>query len=253
MRKALWIGMLALLPGLSLAAGGAFAQPAPAHPIEEGDPAESVWRAAIVEADDDRTALERPGVGPIADVKIWNAHKLPPPLHSGRLTVVFGDSDAHFRHNVRVVAVGGVITMGALWALPDRITGFTSPRPSLDNFKEAFTKPPLWSDGDWWFWNLFGHPFIGTHQYLLERNWGESQLRSFAFSAASSLVWEYGFESWIERPSVEDMLLTAPTGWVLGETIYRLTQYLRRDGLSGPEKVVVFVLNPGYVLQHGFR
>jgi hypothetical protein len=109
------------------------------------------------------------------------------------------------------------------------------------------------NDRDWWLWNFVGHPYVGMQEYLMERNWGASQRRAFLFSTAASLAWEYGFEATLERPSMFDMLLTSPSGWVLGEGVHRLTQHMRRNGFSTPEKIVVVVLNPSYPLQHGFR
>jgi hypothetical protein len=94
---------------------------------------------------------------------------------------------------------------------------------------------------------------VGTLEYLLERNWGASMLRAFLFSTALSLAWEYGWEAWMERPSAQDLLLTSPAGALLGEGIYQLTQQLRRKGLSTPEKLLLILLNPTYVLQHGLR
>jgi hypothetical protein len=149
--------------------------------------------------------------------------------------------------------VSSAALLSFLWSLPDDFPRFDTPDPRLRQWVQAYTKPPVMNDGDWWAWNWIGHPVVGTHQYLLERNWGASRSRAFAFSAASSLVWEYVFESSLERPSVPDMLLTAPVGAVLGEAIYQATQHLRRNGLSTPEKFVVVVLNPFHVLQHGFR
>lgn len=169
------------------------------------------------------------------------------------LAPVFGDSADHLTHNTINILVSSTALVGFLWSLPEDFPNFNTIDPSWQTFREAYTKPPLWNDGDWWVWNYIAHPAVGMQQYLMERNWGSSQRRAFLFSAVSSLAWEYGFEAWMERPSVQDMLLTAPVGWVLGEASYRLTQELRRNGFSTPERLVVMLTNPLYVLQHGFN
>jgi hypothetical protein len=169
------------------------------------------------------------------------------------LAVVFGDSADYTRHNAAIVAVASTTLLAVLWSLPADMNRFETPNPSWSQFRQAWTQPPLLADGDWWAWNWIGHPVTGTHQYLMERNWGASQRRAFLFSALASLAWEYGWEATVERPSVQDMLLTAPVGWAIGESIHRLTQHLRRNGFTTTEKLIVVLLSPLYPLQHGFR
>jgi hypothetical protein len=153
------------------------------------------------------------------------------------------------------LAGGGVLTFAVLLALPaeiskwDRDAGFEGPQ--FSNVRRAFTSPPVW-DEDEWLVNLVGHPLVGMHTYLLDRNAGASPLRSFLLSTAASVGWEYVIESWAEQPSIQDLLFTSTIGSVLGEANYRLTQRLRRDGLRGWEKVAVTVLNPHDVLYRGY-
>jgi hypothetical protein len=170
-----------------------------------------------------------------------------------RFAAVFGDSADHTQHSIMNVLVASGVVLAVLWTLPADMNRFETPVPSFSQFLEAYTKPPLLTDGDWWVWNWIGHPYVGKQQYLMERNWGASQRHAFLFSTAASVLWEYGFEAAFERPSVQDILLTGPAGWVIGEPIHRLTQRMRRNGFSTTEKIIVVIINPLYVLQHGFR
>ena len=121
-----------------------------------------------------------------------------------------------------------------------------------DHFKEAWTKPPVF-DKDKEGVNFLGHPYFGMNFYLSQRNYGESPLYSFLFSTLTSTCFEYFIESWSERPSVQDLLITPIVGSILGELVYRATQEMRKDGLTTGEKIVLTVINPLYVLQNGYK
>ncbi|HPD66025.1 MAG TPA: DUF3943 domain-containing protein [Bacteroidia bacterium] len=86
----------------------------------------------------------------------------------------------------------------------------------LSNFKEAFTKPPVFDDDPFWV-NYISHPLMGSESYLRGRESGYGWFGSFLFSTAMSLTWEYLMESWTERPSINDMLVTSTVGSLIGE------------------------------------
>jgi hypothetical protein len=174
------------------------------------------------------------------------------PHGGGPRAAIFGDSADHTRHNIVNVTVVSAAVWGVLWLLPAEYTEWYKDKPTLRGFTAAYSRPPVW-DTDRFVWNWIGHPFVGMQTYLMERNWGRSQLRSFLFATGASVAWEYGFEAWMEHPSIQDLIVTGPGGWVLGEASYRLTQRMRRGGFSTTEKVIVLVVNPLHVLQHGFR
>lgn len=166
----------------------------------------------------------------------------------------------HHTRNVVLVTGGvSVAAFGILLALPSDITGWSARDRSWDgmknewaDFKRHVTHPPVW-DEDSWFFNYVGHPWVGMHTYLMERNYGSSPLRSFLFSTAASVFFEYGIEAWAEPPSAQDLLITSPVGSVLGELNFRWTRTMRRDGLTFWEKAAITVVNPLHVIQHGYR
>ncbi len=120
------------------------------------------------------------------------------------------------------------------------------------HLKEAWTKPPVW-DKDSAFTNYIAHPYNGSLYYLSMREKGYSAYKSFMYANYKSLVWEYGIEATIERPSIQDMITTPVGGWLWGEATYQLTKKLRRNGLNTFEKVVLTVFNPIHVLYHGYK
>ncbi len=120
------------------------------------------------------------------------------------------------------------------------------------HFKNAWTKPPVF-DKDGSGVNYVGHPYFGMNFYLSQRNYGESPLYSFLFSTFTSTCFEYFIESWSERPSIQDLIITPVVGSILGELVYRATQEMRKDGFTKAEKILVTIINPLYVLQNGYH
>lgn len=145
----------------------------------------------------------------------------------------------------------GVVAFGVIWVLPEDISMWPREDRKLDNLLDSFRSPPVW-DQDPWFWNYAVHPVLGAYSYLAERNHGESPLRGFLFSTATSIGWEYGVEAWVEHPSAQDLLITSTTGAVLGELSYQATKKLARDGFGAWERVVLVVINPIWLAQNGF-
>lgn len=121
-----------------------------------------------------------------------------------------------------------------------------------DNLRRAWTTAPDWDD-DSYYYNYIGHPYTGAFTYNLMRSQNASPLTSWLFSCSQSLIWEFTFEATEQHPSTQDLLLTSNIGSLIGEGIHRLTGKMRKNGLSLKEKVVVLLINPGHVLNNGFR
>jgi hypothetical protein len=119
-------------------------------------------------------------------------------------------------------------------------------------FKEAWTSPPVW-DKDKLFTNYVSHPYAGSFYYNTIRIKGRPAAASFRFSVFSSTLWEYVPEAFFEQPSIQDLIITPIAGSIGGEAVHRLTLSLSTHGFTFWEKVLVFILNPAYVLNHGFK
>lgn len=114
------------------------------------------------------------------------------------------------------------VTEAALWPRP-----FADRRPRfwLENYEQAFTRPPLFDprqrafewDHDHWSINVVGHGLLGSELYYRPRRCGASALQSFLFASAASAVWEYAFEANGVRPSALDLAFTPISGLLLGE------------------------------------
>jgi len=77
-------------------------------------------------------------------------------------------------------------------------------------------------DQDSWALNFIGHPISGAAYYLLARHSGFNWSESMTFSILmSTFFWEYGLEAVIEKPSIQDLIITPLMGSVIGELFYQ--------------------------------
>ncbi len=98
------------------------------------------------------------------------------------------------------------------------------------HYREAFTRAPLFDgsrrafewDGDSWTINVVGHGLFGSELYLRARTCDLPWYGALALTAASSTLWEYGFEGNGVRPSALDLVYTPLVGMALGEGRYLL-------------------------------
>ena len=131
----------------------------------------------------------------------------------------------------------------------------TGRRPLADwngSLRRAWTNVPQWDDDDYEF-NYIGHPYTGAFTYNLMRSQASSPLASWLFSCSQSLIWEFTIEALEEQPSLQDLLITSNVGSLLGEGFHRLTAKMRQNGLNLPEKIIVTIINPGHVLNNGYK
>jgi len=135
-------------------------------------------------------------------------------------------------HSLGVLA-GMRLSLSVLWPEP------YNPLPwsrSRRQFGLAYERPPefrndrwlLESDGDPWAINIIGHGLFGAEVYGRVRQCGGGVWQALAFTAGTSMVWEYGIESFHKRPSGVDLVATPLLGAALGEARYRAQRALRK-------------------------
>jgi len=76
--------------------------------------------------------------------------------------------------------------------------------------------------------NTVAHPIAGTAYYLTARSNGFNSFESYAFSFASSAVWEY-FCEFKEITSINDLIITPIGGLAFGESIFQFAAYFAAD------------------------
>jgi hypothetical protein len=143
--------------------------------------------------------------------------------------------------------------LGITATLPKSWTGWSAHfvRDGINHLGEAYSRPPDWDD-DWWVHNYVGHPYGGSLYYNSVRGQGATPLQSMLFATVLSTQWEYLFEAFAERPSIQDLVVTPVAGAILGELSHRLTLQLERGGTTTGEKILIVVTNPGHAIFSGF-
>lgn len=119
-------------------------------------------------------------------------------------------------------------------------------------FRQAYTMPPVW-DEDPWVVNYIGHPLQGAVFFNSLRSQDCSFAASSCFTLLHTLLWEYGSEAIMERPSYQDLIVTPITGIAFGELFHFLTQKMRRGGFTTGEKILVTIINPAYAVNNGYK
>lgn len=122
------------------------------------------------------------------------------------------------------MAILSLATVAVLYVLPEDFTGWD--RDDIKHISERWTSNTqdrgfVW-DGDNWFFNLVGHPYVGSCYYIAARKSGFTQFDSFMYSFfMSTFFWESGIEAFAEGPSIQDTIITPGAGALLGEYLYR--------------------------------
>jgi len=114
---------------------------------------------------------------------------------------------------------------------------------STNQFVEAWTRPPAW-DTDGPVANYVLHPIMGAEAYLTVRNRDYGPIESFLFSTGVSVAWEYLFESWAERPSAQDLLITSNIGSLQGELRFQMRRRIARWSPSVGRNALLILVDP---------
>lgn len=143
-------------------------------------------------------------------------------------------------NQTKATGILALATVGVLYALPEDFTGWD--RDDIKHISQKYsyntrTRGFVW-DGDNWFFNLVGHPYVGSCYYIAARKSGFSQFYSFTYSfVMSTFFWESGFEAFAEGPSIQDTIITPGAGAVLGEYLYTVEKkIIENDGKIGNSK-----------------
>lgn len=191
------------------------------------------------------------------DKNIFGVKKYPPVIDSISGDILFRNENASFGRKLlrggSFVVGAQSLTMGFTYLLPADFTNWDGgPGSHRQSFINAFTMAPV-LDEDPWYVNFVGHPWQGSYYYNAYRSQGAKIWQSALMSVGHSFLWEYMAESWFERPSVQDLIVTPVLGSLVGEAVHRGTMSMSRNGFQWYEKVFVCIFNPMFALNNGFK
>ena len=116
-----------------------------------------------------------------------------------------------------------IAAAGILYLMPESVTKWDKSTMSFstvtDKWKLDVKAGPVWDKDDWVI-NYIGHTYQGAAYYVVARHSGFDWKGAFLFSTiCSTFMWEYGFESFAEVPSIQDLIVTPIAGSLLGELL----------------------------------
>ncbi len=130
----------------------------------------------------------------------------------------------------QILMIGSV---GIIYLLPESVSKWDRnelKEKSLgERWKYNVKKGPVW-DKDSFVVNYVGHSISGAWYYTMARNYGISKEGSFLYTVfLSTVVWEYGYESFAEIPSWQDLISTPVLGLFFGEYFYNLEKKIDKN------------------------
>ena len=156
--------------------------------------------------------------------------------------------------NTAVLTGAFVGTLVVLECLPEDATTWN--RAALQTvpfykrwFKNVFKRGPE-IDHDNPIFNFVLHPYAGAAYFMSARSCGFNFYQSLLYATIISNVgWEFGVEACMERPSIQDLLITPLVGSAIGELFYKAKRHIASNGyrLWGSPvlgNIVAFLIDP---------
>lgn len=186
---------------------------------------------------------------PITSVVILretNEQEFSKEINLGKLT----STEKNLFTETRNLGVAGLGTAGIMYMLPEKISGWK--KKNLGREWRENTSSTEWDDNG--SANAIAQPVAGAAYYQVARHLDYSPLASFGYSVfMSTFFWEYGLESFSNKPSIQDLILTPVIGSLLGEFFFRLESTIKENkgkvlGSETLGKVCMILLNPAGAL-----
>jgi hypothetical protein len=148
-----------------------------------------------------------------------------------------------------------VVAAGLIYVMPESVSNW-----SREQKKESFKKyvrnvsDPVF-DQDKFYINYVLHPYWGATYYIRGRERGLDRASSFVYSTLISAMYEFGVESFFEKPSIQDLIVTPVAGSLLGAFIFEpwRASIKRKQELQWYDHAALIVTDPVGVLSLGFE
>lgn len=152
--------------------------------------------------------------------------------------------------NTGALVGAGIGVMALLYLMPSSFTNWEDKGESpTRKWWKNVSRAPVWDKDDLYL-NYVAHPYVGAIYYMGARSAGVNAPYSFLYSfALSTFFWEYGIESFAERPSIQDLIITPTLGAILGEGFYQAKRCIRDNdrkllGSRALGQTVIFLMDP---------
>ncbi len=169
------------------------------------------------------------------------------------------DDPTGLKSDTRYLAAVSGAMLALLQSLPQDVTQWTKHDETVFEVWEKHVHNLPHMDSDSWVWNYVAHPISGASYYRVCRDKGFKFGQCYFYSfLVSALLWEYGFEAAVERPSIQDLIITPTAGAILGEIMTVLAKEIRANdgkvlGSKALGTTLLGMLNPMGSMIDGLR
>ena len=156
--------------------------------------------------------------------------------------------------NTGILTGAFVGTLLVLECLPEDATSWN--RASLQKvplgkrwYNHVLKDGPEW-DHDKFIFNYVLHPYAGAAYFMGARSSGFNFYQSMLYSTIiSNILWEFGIEAFMERPSYQDLFITPLVGSAIGECFYKVKRHIVNNGYrlldsSVLGNIIAFLVDP---------
>ncbi len=148
-----------------------------------------------------------------------------------------------------------VVAAGIIYTMPESFSNWTAEQKknSFKKYARNVSDPVM--DEDKFYINYVLHPYWGATYYIRGRERGLDAVSSFIYSALISAMYEFGVESFAEKPSIQDLIVTPVGGAFLGAFVFEpwRESIKRKMDLRWYDHAALAVTDPVGVLSHGFE
>ncbi len=155
--------------------------------------------------------------------------------------------------NTALLSGAFITTLVVLETLPEGSTNWSRAEirstPFYERWWHHVSKGPAW-DHDSPIFNFILHPYAGAVYFMSARSCGFNFWQSLLYSfIISDVGWEFGIEATMERPSVQDLIITPVIGSLVGEGFFKLKHMIAANDyyLLGSKvfgHIVAFLIDP---------
>lgn len=154
-----------------------------------------------------------------------------------------------------VVFGSQIFAGGIIYLLPESVSGWSKEekRNAFDNYDENVRE--LVVDKDKFYINYILHPYWGAAYYIRARERGVDKDGAALYSTLMSAMWEFGVESFFEKPSIQDLIVTPAAGSLIGIYLFEplRASLKRKQQLRWYDEALLVITDPLGVVSSGIE
>lgn len=147
------------------------------------------------------------------------------------------------------------VVAGLIYIMPESFSSWSAAQKknSFKKYAKNIVNPVF--DKDKFYINYVLHPYWGATYYIRARERGLDNVSSLVYSALISAMYEFGVESFFEKPSIQDLIVTPVVGSLLGAFLFEpwRESIKRKQELRWYDHAALIVTDPVGVLSLGFE